>query len=636
MTDSSLLTKYRPTCFEEVIGQDAIVASLFNALKKRSSHAFLFIGPSGVGKTTLARLAAKQLGCQPLDLIEIDGASNTGIDAMREVAADLPYMPLGEGSIKAVICDECFVEGTLIDTPDGPRPIENLRCGELVIGAFGPVRIKRTFNKKTSTRNLIKLLFSGGRSIICTQDHKFLTLKGWIPAKGLHGVYSSQNLSVGEIQTYLQEVWDPIYEQRSQNVLLCRLLGENLCELWQKVLGTWRTSLFSGLWRCCNWKQASQQTPVYFSSGSSACWDSSQPQTAPGSLGSHSFLNIEANETITHLGDAWSGEWKGANKTAKITSLFGRWLFGTCNYYWKVSWGRWLAFKLQSRYWLSRSEAWGGGGWRFTYASKRASNRFETRCSPKKIRVENLTVAEQRDLSRSKESCKNGEDFIEVFDLEIEGHPSYSVEGQIVHNCHMLSKSAWASLLKIVESPPNHVYWFLCTTEAGKVPAAIKTRCLSYELKAVPSQTLAEFLDDIVSEEKLKVADGVLTLCAKEAKGSPRQALANLAVCATAKTKAEAAELLASAEESAAAINLARALYQGAGWSELVKIIAGLNTENPESVRHVIRAYGTSMLLKSAKGTQNTLAVLEAFGTPFNSSDGVTPLLLACGRLTQS
>jgi DNA polymerase-3 subunit gamma/tau len=211
-----------------------------------------------------------------------------------------------------------------------------------------------------------------------------------------------------------------------------------------------------------------------------------------------------------------------------------------------------------------------------------------------------------------------------------------AIKAVIVDECQNLSKPAFTSLLKVIEDPPKHVYWFLCTTEAGKVPAAIKTRCLSYELKPVPTHKLTALLKTVNVEEQLKINSEIVELCSKEARGSPRQALANFAVCAAAKDLDEAAELLASAEKSAVAFELAQALYRGAGWPELVKVIANLNTENPESVRHVIRAYGTSMLLKSAKNTNSTLAVLEAFATPFNSSDGVTPLLLACGRLTQS
>src|ERR1700693_932824 len=104
MTD--LLTKYRPTQFKDVVGQDNVVRSLQAALKRNAGKTFLFIGPTGIGKTTLARITAAQLGCLAQDLLEIDAVVYTGIDDVRGVIEGLRYRPLGEGTIKGIIVDE--------------------------------------------------------------------------------------------------------------------------------------------------------------------------------------------------------------------------------------------------------------------------------------------------------------------------------------------------------------------------------------------------------------------------------------------------------------------------------------------------------------------------------------------------
>lgn len=123
----SLYRKYRPQTFAEVIGQEHIVRTITNALNSgRVAHAYLFAGPRGTGKTTFARLLAKGLNCAQgptgspcgscyqceriangysVDVIEIDGASNRGIDEIRELRERVRFAPV-EARTKVYIIDE--------------------------------------------------------------------------------------------------------------------------------------------------------------------------------------------------------------------------------------------------------------------------------------------------------------------------------------------------------------------------------------------------------------------------------------------------------------------------------------------------------------------------------------------------
>ncbi len=127
MSYQVLARKWRPKSFETLVGQDHVVRALTNALEhNRLHHAYLFTGTRGVGKTTLARILAKSLNCEAgisakpcgvcnacieidkgrfVDLIEVDAASNTQVDAMRDLLDNAQYAPTA-GRFKVYIIDE--------------------------------------------------------------------------------------------------------------------------------------------------------------------------------------------------------------------------------------------------------------------------------------------------------------------------------------------------------------------------------------------------------------------------------------------------------------------------------------------------------------------------------------------------
>jgi len=127
MTYQVLARKWRPRVFEEIVGQPHVVTALTNALEsKRLHHAYLFTGTRGVGKTTLARILAKAINCETgitahpcgkcracteidagrfVDLLEVDAATNTKVDEMRDLLDTAQYMPVA-GRFKVYIIDE--------------------------------------------------------------------------------------------------------------------------------------------------------------------------------------------------------------------------------------------------------------------------------------------------------------------------------------------------------------------------------------------------------------------------------------------------------------------------------------------------------------------------------------------------
>ncbi|MCC7300914.1 MAG: DNA polymerase III subunit gamma/tau [Verrucomicrobia bacterium] len=143
-----LARKWRPQVFADVVGQNHVTQTLHNAIQSgRLAHAYLFVGPRGTGKTTTARILAKALNCQnrqgsepcgscasckeivngsSLDVIEIDGASNRGIDNVQELRDNVRYAPV-RGPYKIYIIDEVHMLSrdafnALLKTLEEPPP----------------------------------------------------------------------------------------------------------------------------------------------------------------------------------------------------------------------------------------------------------------------------------------------------------------------------------------------------------------------------------------------------------------------------------------------------------------------------------------------------------------------------------
>lgn len=148
MAYTALYRKWRPVCFEDVKGQDPIVRTLKNQIiSGRIGHAYLFCGTRGTGKTTIAKIFAKAVNCQhpvngspcnecavcqsiasgaSMNVVEIDAASNNGVDNIREIRDEVKYSPT-EGNYRVYIIDEVHMLSTgafnaLLKTLEEPPP----------------------------------------------------------------------------------------------------------------------------------------------------------------------------------------------------------------------------------------------------------------------------------------------------------------------------------------------------------------------------------------------------------------------------------------------------------------------------------------------------------------------------------
>lgn len=205
----------------------------------------------------------------------------------------------------------------------------------------------------------------------------------------------------------------------------------------------------------------------------------------------------------------------------------------------------------------------------------------------------------------------------------------------ILDEAHRLSKQAWDACLKSIEEPPEHLVWFVCTTELRKVPVTIKRRCLHVELRPVPVELLVQLLNDIAAMEGLELADGIIDVCARQANGSPGIALANLLKCQAAQSEREAKKLCSEAVDSEPVSKLCQLMLKGGSYTAAVEIIKQMQGEENESQRIAIVAYMTAVALntKAPKQALGVLTILDAFNTEYRPRDGLAPLLLSVGAV---
>lgn len=486
---ASLATKYRPKYFEEVVGQEYIKAILQSQIKTGEfKNAYLFVGGAGTGKTTTARIVANEINQHQGSPIEIDGASNNGVENVRNIIEDCKYKSL-DSQYKIYIIDECVTGDTEILTDTGFRRIDSIKPGERVAQYTEEGNIEFVVPSELIRRqykgDMYRTFFRNGKKSALMSPHHVQPLRmkisGRIKENYIKDCKFSQTNEVivagkgtgdnrilnGYERLYIamqadgycgkNDLWEINLSIKEKIERLEGLLKE--CQIDYKVYSDDKTSSF----RFKSNAPKSKKLKDYFDLDMGVDrardfideilkWDGSVKSGYPGYYSCTDKDNVDFVAAVLVLA-GYSG-----NQDIEISDNSNHRSVYSLNWY---------------------------------YTDARPS----TACS---------TEVEHFD----------GEIFCvkvpsKMIVLRAEGFTFVS------GNCHMLSTGAWNAMLKVLEEPPKDTIFILCTTDPQKIPATILSRVQRFDFRRIPTKQIVERLKYILRAEDAEIlnqggADGVL------------------------------------------------------------------------------------------------------------------------------
>lgn len=652
MPDSTpIITKYRPITFGEVIGNTEIVKGLSDAVRgPNCPHGFLFTGPAGVGKTTLSRIIAAEIGAS---ILEIDAASHSGIDDTRLLVEASGFTSITLQPNRLYIIDECFIPDSLVSTPDGKKEIKDLHSGDYILGMHGKDRIKQVFKNFVDTSRVIRLTLENNRYIITTKEHLFLTTEGWVEAERLSRKHILLKTYEGssiwaKIPTSMLSMWDNLHDwsNRKASVLLRRMqirkIQEDLSHMQRGIqFSTQQVNLFNELRLTTSNTETKgfasrEEITENYCSKRGITKGQKRKSTEIKSDRSQIFSTDEGKQPFKEsynygedsiaaerkiLAGSPRREWdsnRTSTTTEKTTELSGR-VDGVPNTD-SLSKG---SVQIAPILLLSGSGSTGSkvsdrSRWPNTPREETTLDRLQEDRSFKYFGLEGIKSIERGSHVLTGRNCDvctvDNTEYAIFYDLEIENHPSYTVEDVIVHNCHALSKQAWNPLLKLIEEPPPSVYIALCTTDPKNIPDTIKSRCHPIPLRSLKSAEIQDLIMVIAELEGWTLHNDIFMPMVMAAEGSARKALSILQACHLAQSREELSKMIVEVEsDNDPSILLCKYLMSGRReWRQVQTYLSGID-DYDKAIQDVAR-YLTASLLRSEENQAHEIwLILQKF-----------------------
>ena len=586
MASQSLYRKWRSQTFDELVGQEHVVQTLRNAIiEERVAHAYLFTGPRGVGKTTMARLLAKAVNCtdpdparrpcgvcascvaiaegRAVDVIEMDAASHTSVEDAREIIERVQFRP-SEGSHKVYVIDECFRYDEPVTLADGSKvPIGKLvdeRWQADVLSyneqtrQIEPKPIVRHMRKQP-TLPMVRVTLNRNRAIVCTLNHKFYTPQGMVRAGELVSgqfVYANferitrhqlevvagaavgdGNLSVSGEGVRGRLRINQGVRQKAYLDYKVRLLGD-LAQTAPVHSLAERSFSKTGIYRFATTSRpqiAQLHALLYDESGRKRITAAYLEHMTPLGIALW-YLDDGSLVTAKHPYTRRDGSVTSYPATRSTLSTYGfsaaetrlicEWLCAK----WELE-ARWSNTAKGTVIWFTLA----GTARLHALIGEFVPPEMEYKLLPPyrgrfappidDLTVDGLAVSRIKKVERVPST-----EF--VYNIEVADNHNYFVRDMLVANCHQLSTAAFNALLKTLEEPPDHAIFVLATTEVHKVPATVLSRCQRFTFTRHGVASTSEHLRRIAEAEALQLEEGVPEAIARAATGSMRDALSVL------------------------------------------------------------------------------------------------------------
>lgn len=523
-SSKALATLYRPQTLDEIVEQEAVVKILKNQIKNKTfRNTALFCGPAGTGKTTCARAFAKEINKGKGNPIEIDAASNNGVENIRDITAKAQQKAL-DCEYKVFIIDECFKGDTLITTDRGVSFIKDIKVGDYIQNLIGYGKVTQVFKTNVLT-NRICCVKINGVDTITTVDHLYFTEHGWVCAKDLRRgdlVYAN---------VHMQKLWERVLqtENKSYVHLLQQLLSisdastttegevrkeqdnEGVRGMRQGVScksSCSKQDMFSRMQTCDFIPEVQRLSENATREGSCKnvfnTYEAKQPYVPTGnSAEDGGNQNSQWNTSCMAWGEGWKRElYEAANKVVRGIKYDS--CIRVCDTN-EDEEGKRLSVLLQSRPCLSTNKTCDRGGWQMPLLESWFIGGCQENQTLEQFRVDGVTVYERGNNDEyferyfSREMLDSGK--LEFYDLAVDTHPSYFANGILVHNCHAMTNAAWQAFLKTLEEPPANTLFLMCTTDPQKLPKTILSRVQRFEFKRISFDGIVSRLKWIVAQE---------------------------------------------------------------------------------------------------------------------------------------